>query len=50
MASLELDTTSGHYRVRLRFDGQSYKRSTRTKDLRRANGLLGQVQETWLGN
>ena len=46
MASLELDPASGRYRVRFRYDGQEYKRSTRTKQRRVANAVLGQVEET----
>lgn len=46
MAYLELDTASGCYRVRFRFDGRSFKRSARTKHRRHAQALLGQVEET----
>ena len=46
MASLEFDPCSGRYRVRFRYDGCEYKRSTRTKQRRIANAILGQVEET----
>lgn len=46
MASLELDPTSGRYRVRFRYAGQEFKRSVRTKRKRVAMASLGQVEET----
>ena len=46
MASLERDATSGRYRVRFRFGGQSYKRSTKTSDKREARSVQGRVEET----
>ncbi|MEN1678299.1 MAG: hypothetical protein AAGJ46_01810 [Planctomycetota bacterium] len=46
MASLELDPSSGRYRVRFRYAGQAFKRSLRTKRQRVANAAFGQVEQT----
>lgn len=46
MASLELDTASGRYRVRFRYSGQEFKRSLRTSHRSVATAGLGQVAET----
>ena len=46
MSSLERDLASGRYRIRFRFGGQSYKRSTKTSDKREAWSIQGRVEET----
>lgn len=46
MASLEHDPTSGHYRVRFRYDGRPYKRSLKTTERREADAVLGRIEET----
>ena len=46
MAYLEIDTTSGLYRIRFRYGGRPYKRSLKTSDRVEAEGVAGRVQET----
>jgi len=46
MAHLELDSSSGRYRVRFRFGGRQYKRSLKTSDYRLAQALVGRIDET----
>ena len=46
MATLEQDPSSGRYRVRFRYEGRAYKRTTRTKNYRSASSVLSQVEET----
>ncbi len=46
MAYLELDSTSGIYRIRFRYQGRPYKRSIKTVDAVEAVGLVGRVEET----
>lgn len=46
MASLQLDPSSGRYRIRFYYAGQEFKRSLRTKHRRVAMAALGQVEET----
>lgn len=46
MASLERDRVSGRYRIRFRYGGQAYKRSTNTSDKREARSVQGRVEET----
>ncbi len=46
MAYLELDSTSGFYRIRFRYQGRPYKRSIKTADETRAGGVLARVKET----
>lgn len=46
MAYLELDSTSGLYRVRFRYRGRPYKRSIKTIDAVEAAGVVARVAET----
>ena len=46
MAYLELDSSSGIYRVRFRFRGRPYKRSINTVDAIEASGVVARVAET----
>lgn len=46
MAYLELDSTSGFYRVRFRYQGRPYKRSVKTADQAEAAGVVARVDET----
>lgn len=44
VASLELDSTSGLFRIRFRFDGRECKRSLETADFREAEALRGRAE------
>jgi integrase len=46
MASLELDPTSGRFRVRFRYGGIPFKRSLKTGDRREAESVVGRIEET----
>src|SRR5260370_18884986 len=46
MAFLQLDETSGRYRIRFYFGGQEFKRSLKTKDRKVALGLQARIEET----
>ena len=46
MASLEFDKTSRRYRIRFRFRGRSYQRTTKTGDAEEAAGVVSRVAET----
>jgi integrase len=46
MASLAFDSASGFYRIVFWFGGKQYRRSLKTKDERRAQGICGRVEET----
>jgi hypothetical protein len=46
VAYLELDSTSGFYRIRFRYQGRPYKRSTKTVDEKEAASVVARVEET----
>jgi len=46
MASIALDPASGFYRIVFRYAGRQYRRTLKTKNERRAEGVRGRVEET----
>jgi integrase len=46
MASLALDPESGFYRIVFRFGDKQYRRSLKTRDVDRAEGIRGRIEET----
>ena len=46
MPYLELDSASGFYRIRFRYQGRPYKRSLKTGDTVEANAASARVAET----